>query len=433
MWVRRAEVDRGPAAGRHARRARADPGAGAGEPRAAAGQRDPEGGLGFLRAGARPATAEAVRFIDEHRERVRGRADLPGAAGRPVHLLRREQPAAVGPRACGTRELKVADRARLGRAPSASTAPTRSGRSCSREGIPVARCTVERLMRELGLARRGAGQDRVRTTFARRAQRPAGRPGRRGSSAPRRPNRLWVADLTYVKTHTRLGLRRLRRRRLLAAASSAGRRRGRCAPTWRSTRWRWRSGRAAAERPRRADPPLRPRRAVPRHPLHRAPGRGRRRCLGRLARRQLRQRPGRVLQRALQDRADPPPGPWRGRRRRVRHPGVRRLVQPPPPPRRAGHGPTRRARPSSLHSATQPESPQTGAVQATKERSACPPGAKRLLPASESRSSRAVRGCRSGHRPEAGTAVERARQRAPCRPSRRAADLHPDRYGAAAE
>ena len=37
-------------------------------------------------------------FIDEHRERVRGRADLRAAADRPVDLLRRQEPAALGTR-----------------------------------------------------------------------------------------------------------------------------------------------------------------------------------------------------------------------------------------------------------------------------------------------------------------------------------------------
>jgi putative transposase len=68
----------------------------------------------------------------------------------------------------------------------------------NREGIPVARCTVERLMRELGLhgARRGR---RVRTT---RPDLTASRPADlvRRQFSPARPDRLWVADFTYVPT-----------------------------------------------------------------------------------------------------------------------------------------------------------------------------------------------------------------------------------------
>ena len=68
----------------------------------------------------------------------------------------------------------------------------------NREGIAVARCTVERLMGELGLvgARRGR---RVRTTVAdAAAPRPADLVERRFD--PPAPNRTWVADFTYVPT-----------------------------------------------------------------------------------------------------------------------------------------------------------------------------------------------------------------------------------------
>jgi putative transposase len=72
----------------------------------------------------------------------------------------------------------------------------------NREGIPglgyVARCTVERLMRELGLA--GAVRGKVKkTTIADPAgQRADDLVSRR--FAPRAPDRLWVMDMTYVST-----------------------------------------------------------------------------------------------------------------------------------------------------------------------------------------------------------------------------------------
>jgi putative transposase len=70
----------------------------------------------------------------------------------------------------------------------------------NREGTKVARCTVERLMREMGLsgARRGRAY-KVTTRSDERQHRPADLVERR-FEAPA-PNRLWVADLTYVKTH----------------------------------------------------------------------------------------------------------------------------------------------------------------------------------------------------------------------------------------
>ena len=70
-----------------------------------------------------------------------------------------------------------------------------------REGTPVARCTVERLMRRLGLRGVVRGKAHVRTTVADEASsRPLDLVARR-FRAPA-PNRLWVADLTYVKTHS---------------------------------------------------------------------------------------------------------------------------------------------------------------------------------------------------------------------------------------
>ncbi|EFG78638.1 IS6110, transposase, partial [Mycobacterium parascrofulaceum ATCC BAA-614] len=67
----------------------------------------------------------------------------------------------------------------------------------NREGIEVARRTVERLMAELGLA--GVRGKAKKTTIADpAAARLSDLVGRR--FGPRAPNRLWVADLTYVST-----------------------------------------------------------------------------------------------------------------------------------------------------------------------------------------------------------------------------------------
>jgi putative transposase len=70
----------------------------------------------------------------------------------------------------------------------------------NREGVAVARCTVERLMGELGIAGVAAGKKRPRTTV----------PGPPGQERPSdllerdftalAPNRRWVADITYVET-----------------------------------------------------------------------------------------------------------------------------------------------------------------------------------------------------------------------------------------
>ena len=67
-----------------------------------------------------------------------------------------------------------------------------------RQGLPVAHCTVDRLMRDLGMngVRRGR---RVRTTVPdARASRPGDLLDRQFTAAE--PNAVWVADFTYVRT-----------------------------------------------------------------------------------------------------------------------------------------------------------------------------------------------------------------------------------------
>lgn len=71
----------------------------------------------------------------------------------------------------------------------------------NREGTRVARCTVERLMRQLGLQGVVRGKKSVRTTVGdESANRPADLVARQFRALA--PNCLWVADLTYVKTHS---------------------------------------------------------------------------------------------------------------------------------------------------------------------------------------------------------------------------------------
>ena len=68
----------------------------------------------------------------------------------------------------------------------------------NREGVPVARCTVERLMRSAGLVGVRRGITRRTTVADPTAARPADLVQRR--FAAQVPDRLWVADITYVST-----------------------------------------------------------------------------------------------------------------------------------------------------------------------------------------------------------------------------------------
>ena len=70
----------------------------------------------------------------------------------------------------------------------------------NREGVKVARCTVERLMKAEGL--RGIPREKTRKTTigdGAETERPEDLVARKFVATA--PNQLWVADLTYVRTH----------------------------------------------------------------------------------------------------------------------------------------------------------------------------------------------------------------------------------------
>src|SRR3954471_15192514 len=101
------------------------------------------------------------------------------------------------PRSCG-----------CSRPTTAAMGCVRCGGSCAAEGHVVARCTVARLMRELGLVGLVRGKAKRTTTVDAEAVRPADLVAR-DFRAPA-PNRLWVADLTYIRTWSGWGVRGLR-------------------------------------------------------------------------------------------------------------------------------------------------------------------------------------------------------------------------------
>jgi putative transposase len=67
-----------------------------------------------------------------------------------------------------------------------------------RDGVQVARCTVERLMRQAGLQGARRGRRFVTTRPDTAAARPPDLVGRNFTAAA--PNRLWIVDFTYVST-----------------------------------------------------------------------------------------------------------------------------------------------------------------------------------------------------------------------------------------
>ncbi len=71
-------------------------------------------------------------------------------------------------------------------------------RQLVREDVDIARCTVERLMRQMGLRGVVRGRKAKTTITVEQAERPLDLVQRKFTAD--RPNRLWVADLTYVAT-----------------------------------------------------------------------------------------------------------------------------------------------------------------------------------------------------------------------------------------
>jgi len=71
-------------------------------------------------------------------------------------------------------------------------------RQLNREGITVARCTVERLMAQSGLTGRVRGRMKRTTVPGDVAARPGDLVERRFQAVA--PNQLWIADITYVAT-----------------------------------------------------------------------------------------------------------------------------------------------------------------------------------------------------------------------------------------
>jgi putative transposase len=142
-----------------------------------------------------------ISFIDRHRDEYGVEsicAQLPIAPSTYYeHKARAFDPTRVPTRTRRDRELKV-DIQRVWNENFQVYGARKVWRQLSRENIAAARCTVERLMRDLGL--RGAVRGRqFKTTIPRdELTRPADHVNRY-FGAPR-PNALWVADLTYVAT-----------------------------------------------------------------------------------------------------------------------------------------------------------------------------------------------------------------------------------------
>ena len=192
---------------------------------------------------------------------------------------------------------------------SASMAPARSGGSCEREGIKVARCTVERLMASRACRARSAARgarttipdgqaqrppDLVERDFNARARTVCGSPTSRMS----RPGQgvCYVAFVIDVFS-----------RRIVGWKADTTMKTSLVLDTLEMALWaRDHHGQPVADG---LVSSLRCRRSIHAFCVHPAARRCRRRPLGRVGRRRVRQRAGRDDDRALQDRADQPRRP----------------------------------------------------------------------------------------------------------------------------
>jgi putative transposase len=147
-----------------------------------------------------------IRFIDEHKDRRSGElrwgiepiAKILGIAPSTYHAAKKRPPSA---RAQRDAELKPEILRVWEQNLSVYGADKIWDHLNNEDHIRVARCTVERLMDDLGIQGCRRGRIWVRTTEGDDTlDRPADLVERTFRASV--PNRLWVADLTYVKTHS---------------------------------------------------------------------------------------------------------------------------------------------------------------------------------------------------------------------------------------
>jgi putative transposase len=143
-----------------------------------------------------------VRFIDDHRTTFGVEpicAVLPIAPSLYYELKARERDPARRPARARRDERLVEHIRRVWQENRAVYGVRKMWKQLKREGLAVARCTVTRLMRHLGLAGMVRGRKFEVTTIPdTAATRPPDLVGRQFTAV--RPNQLWVADLTYVAT-----------------------------------------------------------------------------------------------------------------------------------------------------------------------------------------------------------------------------------------
>ncbi|WP_308409013.1 IS3 family transposase [Streptomyces sp. AC558_RSS880] len=151
----------------------------------------------FFGGGTRPSPDEADQVIEHLRDKGLGVGFACRVLGlsQSAYYARRKRPKSA-------RRLRDEQLMPLIEQVHAESGGTYGGRRVTRalrrKGVDVARCTVERLMRELGLEDVIRGQRRRTTVPEPSAPRPPDLVDRDFTAS--RPDQLWVADMTYVRT-----------------------------------------------------------------------------------------------------------------------------------------------------------------------------------------------------------------------------------------
>ncbi|MDT7855172.1 IS3 family transposase [Rubrivirga sp. S365] len=155
----------------------------------------------FAPGGARPPTETMITFIDDHREAYGVEPIckvLPIAPSTYYAAKARQSDPALRSARSQSDEALRAEIQRVWDENRSVYGAKKVWKQLKREGFVVARCTVARLMRTMGLRGVTRGR-RVRTTVpADLAERPLDLVER--DFTAERPNQLWVSDLTYVAT-----------------------------------------------------------------------------------------------------------------------------------------------------------------------------------------------------------------------------------------
>ncbi|WP_344690554.1 IS3 family transposase [Blastococcus jejuensis] len=152
---------------------------------------------GFLRGRARPAIPALIDYIDQQfgvEPICRALTEAGAKIAPSTYYAARTRP----PSTRAVRDDQLKAEIRVHEANLGVYGARKVWRALNREGVPVARCRMERLMRELGLVGAVRGKIKRTTVPADVAARPGDLVERDFTASA--PNRLWVADLTYVAT-----------------------------------------------------------------------------------------------------------------------------------------------------------------------------------------------------------------------------------------